>query len=165
MPFSYEFESLILRLRRRKDCEVAIRAGDEPVVLKQSGVNIGDTLALMQDFGLTYQPPFTNTDMIIHLEFDGGAPDIIIQHPEQSAAHRRIGERVGDSTMRHALRVKMGFGINIDQHTAKAGTPLFYDKTEQLGEFEIVAERPQRTRGPPKGGGGGGRRVPRGNCA
>ena len=38
-------------------------------------------------------------------------------------------------------------------------------KAEHARKFEILPERPHRTRGPPKGGGGGGRRVPRGSCA
>src|SRR5690606_11035686 len=134
-------------------------------MLEQTRVDIGDTLAPVEHGRITDQPALANPDMIVELDLQGRTPKILVKLTCERAAHRRVGERIGNAAMRDALRIEMARCLDIDRHPASAVAALDHLKAEHARKFEILPERRHRTRGPPNGGGGGGRGVPRGSCA
>src|SRR3546814_10522091 len=99
----------------------------------------------MQHARLANQPAFAHPDMIVELDFQRRAPETIVQRAEQRAAHRGIGERVGDAAVRDALRIEMPRGLDIDRHRAAPVSAFDHLQAERAGEFEILPERPHRT--------------------
>src|SRR3546814_1381758 len=83
--------------------------------------------------------------MIVELDFQRRAPLAVGQQAVQRAAHRGVGERIGDAAMRDPLRVEMAVAVDIDRHGAAAVAARDHLEAEEARELELLPERPPRT--------------------
>src|SRR3546814_13967675 len=82
--------SFIFRARLREDGEIAVSVADEPAVLIQARIDIGDALAPVQYLCLAGQAAFADADMIIELDLERRTPLAVRQQAVQCPAHRRV---------------------------------------------------------------------------
>src|SRR3546814_7920620 len=73
----------LFRARRREDGEIAVGAADEPAVLIQARIDIGDALAPVQYLCLAGQAAFADAAMIIELDLERRTPLAVRQQAVQ----------------------------------------------------------------------------------